>query len=63
VRCPVLAIQGLDDEYGTPRQVEAIVRQVSGPATPLLLRNSGHAPHADSTPAVTAAVIDLLSGL
>jgi fermentation-respiration switch protein FrsA (DUF1100 family) len=22
--CPVLVIQGLSDEYGTPRQVEAI---------------------------------------
>ena len=63
VRCPVLAIQGLDDEYGTPRQVEAIVDQVSGPATPLLLPKSGHAPHADSAPAVTAAVLDLLNEL
>jgi pimeloyl-ACP methyl ester carboxylesterase len=45
VRCPVLAIQGQDDEYGTPAQVSAIVRGVSGPAEPLLLPGCGHIPH------------------
>ena len=54
VRCPVLAIQGLDDQYGTPEQLRAIVGGVSGPAEPLLLDGSGHSPHLDSA----AAVID-----
>lgn len=45
VRCPVLAIQGRDDEYGTPAQVAAIVRGVSGPAEPLLVPGCGHVPH------------------
>ncbi len=63
VRCPVLAIQGLDDEYGTPRQIMAIVEQVSGPATPLLIENSGHAPHMDSEAAVIGAVSELLRTL
>ena len=45
VRCPVLAIQGQDDEYGTPAQVAAIVRGVSGPAEPLLVPGCGHIPH------------------
>ena len=31
VRCPVLAIQGEDDEYGTMAQLDAIARGVSGP--------------------------------
>lgn len=56
VRCPVLAIQGLDDEYGTPAQVHAIVDQVSGPSESLLIPNSGHAPHLDSQDAVIAAM-------
>ena len=56
VRCPVLAIQGLDDEYGTPAQVHAIVDQVSGPAQALLIENSGHAPHLDSAARVIAEV-------
>ena len=45
VRCPVLAIQGRDDEYGTPAQVEAIVNGVSGPAEPLIIADCGHVPH------------------
>jgi len=32
VAAPVLAIQGFDDEYGTPAQVETIVEKVSGRA-------------------------------
>jgi pimeloyl-ACP methyl ester carboxylesterase len=47
VSCPVLVIQGIDDRYGTPAQVIAIERQVSGPARPLLVR-CGHIPHAEA---------------
>lgn len=56
VRCPVLAIQGLDDEYGTPAQVHAITGRVSGRAEPLLIEHSGHAPHIDSEATVIEAV-------
>jgi pimeloyl-ACP methyl ester carboxylesterase len=45
VRCPILVIQGQDDEYGTPAQVEAIVNGVSGPAEPLIIPACGHIPH------------------
>jgi pimeloyl-ACP methyl ester carboxylesterase len=45
VRCPVLAIQGQDDEYGTPAQVEAIVNGVSGPSELLIIADCGHVPH------------------
>lgn len=62
VRCPVLAIQGVDDQYGTPAQVEAIVAGVCGPAEALLLDGSGHAPHLDSAEAVIAAACRALPG-
>jgi pimeloyl-ACP methyl ester carboxylesterase len=45
IRCPVLAIQGEDDEYGTPAQVSAITGGVSGPASALLIPGCGHVPH------------------
>jgi pimeloyl-ACP methyl ester carboxylesterase len=48
ILCPVLAIQGVDDEYGTPAQLEAIVSQVSGPAKSLLIPNCGHTPHREA---------------
>lgn len=44
IRCPVLAVQGEDDEYGTLEQVRGIVRRL--PKTRLLaIANCGHSPH------------------
>jgi pimeloyl-ACP methyl ester carboxylesterase len=56
VRVPVLAIQGAEDQYGTPAQVEAIASQVSGPAEALLLPGAGHAPHLDQPDVVIEAI-------
>lgn len=47
IRCPVLAIQGEADEYGTMAQLDAIARQVSGPCELLKLPDCGHSPHKD----------------
>ena len=45
-RCPLLAVQGLDDEYGTLEQIRGIARRV--PHTELLeLPDCGHSPHRD----------------
>jgi pimeloyl-ACP methyl ester carboxylesterase len=55
IRCPLLAIQGLDDEYGTLEQVRGIARRV--PQAQLLeLPDCGHSPHRDQPEAVIAAV-------
>jgi pimeloyl-ACP methyl ester carboxylesterase len=44
IRCPILAIQGADDEYGTVAQLDAIAART--PATEiLLLEHCGHSPH------------------
>jgi pimeloyl-ACP methyl ester carboxylesterase len=46
IRCPVLAVQGLDDEYGTLAQINGIAKQV--PQTHLLeLADCRHSPHRD----------------
>lgn len=63
VACPVLAIQGLEDQYGTPAQVEAIVRGVGAKARPLLIPDCRHAPHREAEAATTAAVVDFVAGL
>ena len=48
IRCPILCIQGEQDEYGTIAQVKAIQAQV--PATEILmLPNCKHSPHRDQT--------------
>jgi len=55
IRCPVLAIQGVDDEYGTMEQIRGIARGV--PQAKLIeLAQCGHSPHKDQPEAVIAAV-------
>jgi pimeloyl-ACP methyl ester carboxylesterase len=59
IRCPLLAIQGRDDEYGTLEQIRGIARRV--PQAQLLeLPDCGHSPHKDQPQAVIAASIDFL---
>ena len=55
IACPVLAIQGEDDEYGTMEQMRRIGAQV--PDVELLrLAECGHAPHVDQPEAVIEAI-------
>ena len=56
IRCPLLAVQGEDDEYGTMAQLEAIARRVPK-ARILKLAACGHSPHRDQPTALTAAVV------
>ena len=56
VRCPVLAIQGHDDEYGTMEQLEEIKRRVSGPCELVKLEKCGHAPFRDQPETVLGRV-------
>jgi pimeloyl-ACP methyl ester carboxylesterase len=60
IRCPLLAVQGLDDEYGTLEQIRGIARRV--PQTQLLeLPACGHSPHKDQPEAVIDAARALLA--
>jgi pimeloyl-ACP methyl ester carboxylesterase len=52
IRCPVLAIQGENDDHGSPGQVEAIVSGVSGPVESWFVPGCGHAPHLEAADAV-----------
>jgi pimeloyl-ACP methyl ester carboxylesterase len=56
ITCPVLVIQGEDDEYGTRRQVDAIAAGVGGSAATLMLTGCGHAPHRDQREVVLERV-------
>ncbi len=62
IRCPVLAVQGLDDDYGTLAQIHGIAARV--PQTQLLeLPHCGHSPQRDQPQAVIDAACKLLRGL
>ena len=59
IRAPVLAIQGIDDEYGTLEQIRGIQRRV--PHAKLLeLPACGHSPHRDQPGAVIRAAVDFV---
>jgi len=65
ISCPVLAIQGFDDEYGTMAQLDAIASQAGGPVELLRLANCRHSPHRDQPAVVIEAMsrfIDRLEG-
>jgi pimeloyl-ACP methyl ester carboxylesterase len=60
IRCPLLAVQGLDDEYGTLEQIRGIARRL--PQTELLeLPDCGHSPQRDQPEALIAAASAFLA--
>lgn len=60
IRCPVLAVQGQDDEYGTLEQIREIAR--CAPRADLLeLADCGHSPHRDQPDRLIAAVTDFIN--
>jgi pimeloyl-ACP methyl ester carboxylesterase len=62
IRCPVLAMQGEDDEYATMRQIEVIAEAV--PTTQLLkIPQCGHSPQRDQTAVVLAALQQFVATL
>jgi len=63
VACPVLVIQGLQDEYGTTKQVDAIVSGLNSRCESLVLDHCGHAPHFDQREIVETAVVEFVRRL
>jgi pimeloyl-ACP methyl ester carboxylesterase len=62
VACPILAIQGFDDEYGTMEQIDRIAKAL--PGTQLLkLQSCGHSPHRDQPDEVITAAIRHIAAL
>jgi pimeloyl-ACP methyl ester carboxylesterase len=62
IQCPLLAIQGEDDVYGTMAQIDGIAAAV--PATRLLkLAGCGHSPHRDQPAAVIEATREFIATL
>lgn len=60
IKCPLLAIQGEGDEYGSMAQMDAIKRQAGGPCELLKLPDCGHSPHKDQPEKVLNSVSDFI---
>jgi len=60
IHCPLLAIQGQEDEYGSMAQVDAIARQAGGAVELLKLERCGHSPHKDQPQRVAEAIVEFV---
>ncbi|MBX3669835.1 MAG: alpha/beta hydrolase [Rhodocyclaceae bacterium] len=62
ISCPVLAVQGENDEYATMEQIDRIARLAPDVAL-LKLADCRHSPHKDQPEALIAAVEGFVNGL
>lgn len=49
IQCPVLVVQGEEDEYATVNHFQEMVELPTGPSTGVLLPQTGHFPHFEKT--------------
>ncbi len=62
IRCPVLVLQGAQDEYGTIRQISTIQAKIPW-ATTVVLEGCKHAPHRDQRAATLVTIRQFLSAV
>ncbi|MBR0794496.1 alpha/beta hydrolase [Bradyrhizobium jicamae] len=58
VRVPVLIVQGVDDQYGTMRQVEIAQEECYCPVDVTVIAGAGHSPHREAQAATLEAVTE-----
>lgn len=63
VRCPVLAIHGDRDEYGSVEHPQRIASRVAGPGQTAILPDCGHIPHREAGERVLARIATWLGSL
>lgn len=63
INCPVLAIQGENDEYGSYKQVAGITGQVTGPSSEFIVADAGHSPHNEYPGLIIDRVAKFIKGL
>lgn len=60
VTCPMLAIHGEDDEYGSPDHAERIASTVAGEASAVVLPGRKHIPHRQDEDAIVNLIVAFL---
>jgi pimeloyl-ACP methyl ester carboxylesterase len=63
ISCPALVVKGIDDEYGTLRQVDAVASGLAGSVETLVLEHCRHSPHIDQRQEVEVAVASFIDRL
>lgn len=62
IDCPILLVQGRQDEYGTAAQIDAITRRARPDTRTLWLDDCRHSPHRDQPAATLAGIQDFVHG-
>lgn len=62
IQCPILALQGVDDEYGTLDQIQGIKR-IATHAKLCIIERCRHSPHKDQPEKVTGEVAEFIRDL
>ena len=63
IQAPVLAMQGADDEYGTPEQLERIKAGVGEAAKTVLIPECAHTPHVEARETVMDEAINFIQDI
>ncbi len=63
IRCPVLAIQGYQDAYGTMAHLDSVAARVQGPCELLKLGDCAHTPFREQPKKTLEAVARFVKGL
>jgi pimeloyl-ACP methyl ester carboxylesterase len=58
IRVPVMIVQGVDDQYGTMRQIEIAQDECYCPVDVVVVPGAGHSPHREAPKATLDAVTD-----
>jgi pimeloyl-ACP methyl ester carboxylesterase len=61
IRVPVMLIQGVDDQYGTMRQVEIAQEECYCPVDLKVISEAGHSPHREAPGATLDAICEFAS--
>ena len=63
IRVPVAIIQGADDQYGTPRQIEIARQECYCPVDVTMLSEAGHSPHREAPDATLNAISEFANAV
>jgi pimeloyl-ACP methyl ester carboxylesterase len=63
IRVPVAILQGIDDQYGTMRQVEIAREECYCPVDVRVIRGAGHSPHREAPEVTLDAITDFVDGV
>lgn len=63
IHVPILALQGVDDPYGSDEQIRILEANVRVPITTQLIAGARHSPHLEAMDVTLAAITDFIASL